>query len=162
MWYHRDVSQVKLWIFPEGTRHNTGEIHPFKKGAFHMAIRSQLPILPVVFSSYYFLSAEEKRFDSGKKPWWSLIAKVTRKNRFIKKFSFEFSMIRVRRSKSRYLMAKIYRSRCFLHIFFIQLIRKVTRKDWFVKRYTFKLILGDLWSCRYVFLHEETSQTVFL
>lgn len=59
-------SQIKLWIFPEGTRHNTGEIHPFKKGAFHVAIRSQLPILPVVFSSYYFLSAEEKRFDSGK------------------------------------------------------------------------------------------------
>lgn len=59
--------QIKLWIFPEGTRHNTGEIHPFKKGAFHVAIRSQLPILPVVFSSYYFLSAEEKRFDSGKK-----------------------------------------------------------------------------------------------
>lgn len=62
-----DASQIKLWIFPEGTRHNTGEIHPFKKGAFHVAIRSQLPILPVVFSSYYFLSAEEKRFDSGKK-----------------------------------------------------------------------------------------------
>lgn len=59
--------QIKLWIFPEGTRHNTGEIHPFKKGAFHVAITSQLPILPVVFSSYYFLSAEEKRFDSGKK-----------------------------------------------------------------------------------------------
>ncbi|XP_011879603.1 PREDICTED: 1-acyl-sn-glycerol-3-phosphate acyltransferase alpha [Vollenhovia emeryi] len=58
--------KIKLWIFPEGTRHNTGEIHPFKKGAFHVAIRSQLPILPVVFSSYYFLSAEEKRFDAGR------------------------------------------------------------------------------------------------
>lgn len=58
--------KIKLWIFPEGTRHNTGEIHPFKKGAFHVAVRSQLPILPVVFSSYYFLSAEEKRFDSGR------------------------------------------------------------------------------------------------
>ncbi|XP_014485423.1 PREDICTED: 1-acyl-sn-glycerol-3-phosphate acyltransferase alpha isoform X2 [Dinoponera quadriceps] len=56
--------KVKLWIFPEGTRHNTGEIHPFKKGAFHMAIKAQLPILPVVFSPYYFLSAEEKKFDS--------------------------------------------------------------------------------------------------
>ncbi|CAL1676801.1 unnamed protein product [Lasius platythorax] len=58
--------KIKLWIFPEGTRHNTGEIHSFKKGAFHVAIKSQLPILPVVFSSYYFLSAEEKRFDSGR------------------------------------------------------------------------------------------------
>ncbi|GAB1866424.1 1-acyl-sn-glycerol-3-phosphate acyltransferase [Camponotus japonicus] len=60
------AKKMKLWIFPEGTRHNTGEIHPFKKGAFHIAITSQLPILPVVFSSYYFLSAEEKRFDSGR------------------------------------------------------------------------------------------------
>ncbi|XP_076293148.1 1-Acylglycerol-3-phosphate O-acyltransferase 1 isoform X1 [Lasioglossum baleicum] len=59
-------NKIKLWIFPEGTRHNTGEIHPFKKGAFHVAIASQLPILPVVFSSYYFLSSKEKRFDSGR------------------------------------------------------------------------------------------------
>ncbi|XP_076654767.1 1-Acylglycerol-3-phosphate O-acyltransferase 1 isoform X1 [Halictus rubicundus] len=59
-------NKIKLWIFPEGTRYNTGEIHPFKKGAFHVAIASQLPILPVVFSSYYFLSSKEKRFDSGR------------------------------------------------------------------------------------------------
>ncbi|XP_043276381.1 1-acyl-sn-glycerol-3-phosphate acyltransferase alpha isoform X2 [Venturia canescens] len=58
--------KIKLWIFPEGTRHNTGQIHPFKKGAFHVAINSQLPILPVVFSSYYFLSKKEKRFDAGR------------------------------------------------------------------------------------------------
>ncbi|EFN81394.1 1-acyl-sn-glycerol-3-phosphate acyltransferase alpha [Harpegnathos saltator] len=58
--------KVKLWIYPEGTRRNTGEIHPFKKGAFHVAIKSQVPILPVVFSSYYFLSAAEKRFDTGR------------------------------------------------------------------------------------------------
>ncbi|KAI4501182.1 hypothetical protein M0802_003555 [Mischocyttarus mexicanus] len=57
--------KFKLWIFPEGTRHNTGEIHPFKKGAFYAAINAQLPILPVVFSSYYFLSNKEKIFDSG-------------------------------------------------------------------------------------------------
>lgn len=58
---------MKLIIFPEGTRRNNGEINAFKKGAFHIAIRSQLPIIPVVFSSYYyFLSNEEKRFDSGK------------------------------------------------------------------------------------------------
>ncbi|KZC13289.1 1-acyl-sn-glycerol-3-phosphate acyltransferase alpha [Dufourea novaeangliae] len=62
---HIKDKKIKLWIFPEGTRHNTGEIHPFKKGAFHVAITSQLPILPVVFSSYYFLSSKEKRFDSG-------------------------------------------------------------------------------------------------
>ncbi|XP_057325030.1 1-acyl-sn-glycerol-3-phosphate acyltransferase alpha [Microplitis mediator] len=58
--------KIKMWIFPEGTRHNTGEIHPFKKGAFHVAVNSQLPILPVVFSSYYFLSKKDKRFDPGR------------------------------------------------------------------------------------------------
>ncbi|XP_012269768.1 1-acyl-sn-glycerol-3-phosphate acyltransferase alpha [Athalia rosae] len=58
--------KIKLWVFPEGRRFNTGEIHSFKKGAFHVAVSSQLPILPVVFSSYYFLSAEEKRLDPGR------------------------------------------------------------------------------------------------
>lgn len=57
--------QVKLWIFPEGTRKNTGEIHPFKKGAFHVAVSAQLPILPVVYSPYYFLDDRHRTFDSG-------------------------------------------------------------------------------------------------
>ncbi|GLV43700.1 1-Acylglycerol-3-phosphate O-acyltransferase 1 [Carabus blaptoides fortunei] len=58
--------KIKLWVFPEGTRHNTGDIHAFKKGAFHMAITAQIPILPVVFSSYYFLDSKNKTFDNGK------------------------------------------------------------------------------------------------
>lgn len=59
------VLQIKLWIFPEGTRHNTGEIHQFKKGAFHLAIEEQLPVLPIVFSKYYFLDEKNRRFDNG-------------------------------------------------------------------------------------------------
>lgn len=55
-----------MWIYPEGTRRSTGTIHSFKKGAFHVAIRAQLPIVPVIFSSYYFLSKREKKFESGK------------------------------------------------------------------------------------------------
>lgn len=31
-----------------------------------MAISCQLPILPVVFSQYYFLNKKQKRFDHGK------------------------------------------------------------------------------------------------
>lgn len=59
--------KIKLWIFPEGTRRNTGLLHPFKKGAFHVAIDAQLPILPVVFSSYRtFLDDQNKHFNSGK------------------------------------------------------------------------------------------------
>lgn len=57
---------IKLWIFPEGTRRNTGQLHPFKKGAFHVAIDAQIPILPVVFSSYNtFLDDRNKHFNSG-------------------------------------------------------------------------------------------------
>lgn len=56
----------KLLVFPEGTRHNTGQIHKFKKGAFMAAVQAKLPILPVVFSSYKtFLDSDNKIFNSS-------------------------------------------------------------------------------------------------
>ncbi|XP_018323781.1 1-acyl-sn-glycerol-3-phosphate acyltransferase alpha-like [Agrilus planipennis] len=57
---------IKLWVYPEGKRNDTGKIHEFKKGAFHMALHAQLPIVPVVFSHFYFLDGYRKRFNSGK------------------------------------------------------------------------------------------------
>lgn len=41
------ASGTHVWIAPEGTRSRTGEMLPFKKGAFYLALEALLPILPV-------------------------------------------------------------------------------------------------------------------
>jgi lysophosphatidate acyltransferase len=56
---------TKLWFFPEGTRNGNRCIAPFKKGAFHVAITLQAPIMPVVYSPYYFINPRNKFFGSG-------------------------------------------------------------------------------------------------
>ncbi|KAK6641084.1 hypothetical protein RUM44_012785 [Polyplax serrata] len=62
--------ETKLFFFPEGTRNakvnNTKQLLPFKKGAFRLAISTQVPILPVVFSPYYFINSERRHFGQGK------------------------------------------------------------------------------------------------
>ena len=39
-----------FFVFPEGTRSRTGELLPFRKGAFVMAMRAGVPIVPVAIS----------------------------------------------------------------------------------------------------------------
>jgi 1-acyl-sn-glycerol-3-phosphate acyltransferase len=39
-----------VMIFPEGTRSLTNEFRNFKEGAFHLALRSKKPILPIVLN----------------------------------------------------------------------------------------------------------------
>src|SRR5690606_13571712 len=42
---------VSVWMFPEGTRGDVpGELLPFKKGAFHLAIAAGVPVVPIVVS----------------------------------------------------------------------------------------------------------------
>lgn len=61
-----------LIIFPEGTRPRDGVMQPFKKGAFTMALGSELPILPLSLHGTY------QAAPSGK-PWFhggSVTAKI--------------------------------------------------------------------------------------
>jgi 1-acyl-sn-glycerol-3-phosphate acyltransferase len=44
--------KISIWIMPEGTRSNGRGLLPFKKGPFITAIKAQVPLVPVVFSTY--------------------------------------------------------------------------------------------------------------
>lgn len=47
-------SGQSVYIFPEGTRSNSlkPDMLPFKKGAFHLAIQAQVPVVPIVVANY--------------------------------------------------------------------------------------------------------------
>lgn len=47
-------------VFPEGTFDEEGKLLPFKKGAFHIAVKAKMPILPVA------IKGGEKIWPSGK------------------------------------------------------------------------------------------------
>ncbi|KAI8803983.1 hypothetical protein BJ742DRAFT_682544, partial [Cladochytrium replicatum] len=61
-------SKLRLFMFPEGTRsrQNNNEMLSFKKGAFHVAIQAQIPVVPVVVATYSeAYSSKFKRFGGG-------------------------------------------------------------------------------------------------
>ncbi len=51
-------------FFVEGTRTRTGQLLPFKKGAFHFAIDNRMPVLPTAIRGSYSVLA--------KLPWWRM------------------------------------------------------------------------------------------
>jgi lysophosphatidate acyltransferase len=60
-----------VYMFPEGTRSYTKEpaLLPFKKGAFHLAVQSGVPIVPVIVANYsHILYVKSLVFNSGKIP----------------------------------------------------------------------------------------------
>ncbi|KAJ7313620.1 hypothetical protein JRQ81_005167 [Phrynocephalus forsythii] len=57
---------MKVWIYPEGTRNEGDTMLPFKRGAFHLALKAQVPLVPIVTSSLKgTYSYKEKRFNPG-------------------------------------------------------------------------------------------------
>ncbi len=44
---------LSVGILPEGTRNRTGKgLLPFKKGAFHLAIATQVPLVPIIIAEF--------------------------------------------------------------------------------------------------------------
>ncbi|KAG5297814.1 1-acylglycerol-3-phosphate acyltransferase [Histoplasma ohiense] len=57
-----------VFIFPEGTRSYSADpvLLPFKKGAFHLAIKAGVDIVPIVAENYaHLLDAKKLRFEAG-------------------------------------------------------------------------------------------------
>jgi len=65
------TERQSTFIFVEGTRSYStkAELLPFKKGAFHLAVQAQVPIVPVVVANYSnVLNLKAKIFQAGRIP----------------------------------------------------------------------------------------------
>lgn len=59
-------TDTSVWIFAEGTRNQFDKVGDFKKGAFHLAVETQLPIVPVVIGNYRnVIDRKNKLFEGG-------------------------------------------------------------------------------------------------
>lgn len=56
---------IKIWVYPEGTRSYGKGMLQFKRGAFKIAINAQAPVVPIVISPYYFMDYRQKSMSKG-------------------------------------------------------------------------------------------------
>lgn len=64
-------NRQSVYIFPEGTRsyYDHPDLLPFKKGAFHLAVQAQVPIIPIAVANYSnVLDVRRKLFRPGTIP----------------------------------------------------------------------------------------------
>jgi len=54
----RIKSGTSVLVYPEGTRSADGKLQPFKKGGFHLAVKSGCDILPVAISNSHRIAAK--------------------------------------------------------------------------------------------------------
>ncbi len=62
------AQNTAIWLYPEGTRSHQRDnsLLPFKKGAFHLALSGQMPVVPIVISTYGDVYDEKRmRFEGG-------------------------------------------------------------------------------------------------
>ncbi|KAJ5888703.1 20S cyclosome subunit (BimA/Nuc2/Cdc27) [Penicillium taxi] len=62
------VHRQSVFIFPEGTRSYSDKptLLPFKKGAFHLAVKAGVPIVPIIAENYaHILYPKAWRFNAG-------------------------------------------------------------------------------------------------
>jgi len=58
--------KISVLLFPEGTRSKTGEMLPFKRGAFHLAAQIGFPIIPVtILGTKNLFQMKPLRINSG-------------------------------------------------------------------------------------------------
>ena len=66
-----NTQKQSVFIFPEGTRsyYDYPDLLAFKKGAFHLAIKAQVPIIPIVVANYSnVLNVKRRIFRAGHIP----------------------------------------------------------------------------------------------